>query len=342
VTPLAPDRFAVQLTISGATRDKLERARDLMRHKNPSGDLATLLDCALDVLVAQLEKKKFGATTRPRATKTRSRATGNKASDPSYVSAAVRRAVRARDCDQCTFVSASGQRCAERGCLEFDHITPVARGGQPTVENLRLRCRAHNHHAAVLAFGRVFMRDKRAEARVRRTAAAAAAPNAVASNADAPTATVPTNAAPTPAANVPTTAASTPVLAAPNTRALGPVPRPVHAATTDAASGDAERSDSYDHGERSPTAAQNEAVVTANSATAVASRAFDADVTDALRRLGFKAGDVRQAVAGTKHQPASTFEERIRSALAVLTRSRCSDGAFDELTRRWGASASSA
>jgi hypothetical protein len=173
-----------------------------------------------------------------------------------------------------------------------------------------LRCRAHNQHAAALAFGRAFMRDKRAEARARRAATSAAA-TAMA------TAAATTAAAPT----IAESATAAPTIDAGTTG--DPVPPLVH-------------------GERSPTAAaQTDAMVTANPATAVASRAFDADVTDALRRLGFKAGDVRQAIAGTRNQPASTFEERIRSALAVLTRSRCSDGALDELTRRWGASASS-
>jgi hypothetical protein len=50
-----------------------------------------------------------------------------------------------------------GQRCRETGGLELDHIDPHARGGPPTVENLRLRCRAHNALAAEHEFGRDFM-----------------------------------------------------------------------------------------------------------------------------------------------------------------------------------------
>jgi hypothetical protein len=38
---------------------------------------------------------------------------------------------------------------------------PVARGGDATVENLRLLCRAHNQHAAERAFGADFMAEKR-------------------------------------------------------------------------------------------------------------------------------------------------------------------------------------
>jgi hypothetical protein len=65
VKPLSPERFALQMTIDQATRDKLERARALMRHGNPSGDLAVVLDAALDALLAKIETSKFGATSRP-------------------------------------------------------------------------------------------------------------------------------------------------------------------------------------------------------------------------------------------------------------------------------------
>jgi 5-methylcytosine-specific restriction endonuclease McrA len=74
-----------------------------------------------------------------------------------YVSRAVRRAVWKRDSERCTYVDAMGQRCRETGGLELDHIDPHARGGPPTVANLRLRCRSHNALAAEHEFGRDFM-----------------------------------------------------------------------------------------------------------------------------------------------------------------------------------------
>ncbi|MGH9194643.1 MAG: HNH endonuclease [Acidimicrobiia bacterium] len=47
----------------------------------------------------------------------------------------------------------NGRRCTEQGFLEFHHVTPYAVGGQPTVENIQLRCRAHNGYEAELDFG---------------------------------------------------------------------------------------------------------------------------------------------------------------------------------------------
>ncbi len=137
VTPLSPERFALRVTISQETRDKLERAQALLRHRHPSGDLGEVIGRAVDALLAVLEREKFGATSRPRAAKARAAD-----ADPRYVPNEVRRTVHARDAEQCTFVSATGERCTERGFLELDHRTPVAMGGQPTARGTRLLCRA--------------------------------------------------------------------------------------------------------------------------------------------------------------------------------------------------------
>lgn len=61
-----------------------------------------------------------------------------------YIPATVRRVVWLRDGGRCTFTSAAGLRCVERGKLEFHHRVPYARGGPATPGNLELRCRAHN------------------------------------------------------------------------------------------------------------------------------------------------------------------------------------------------------
>jgi hypothetical protein len=44
-------------------------------------------------------------------------------------------------------------------------VDPVARGGQPTAANLRLRCRPHNQYEAERTFGAGFMEHKRESAR---------------------------------------------------------------------------------------------------------------------------------------------------------------------------------
>jgi hypothetical protein len=163
----SPERFLVQLTISKSTHDKLRHAQALLSHALPTGDVAQVLDRALDTLIAQLEKRKFGTITRrPRRQRANPRSgSGRTTLRKRYVPTHVRRAVWERDQGQCAFVSASGHRCTARRFLEFDHANPVARGGRGTVDRVRLRCRAHNQYEAERAFGAGFMNRKRQEGR---------------------------------------------------------------------------------------------------------------------------------------------------------------------------------
>jgi hypothetical protein len=153
VAPLSPERYAIQCTVSGETHAKLRYAQELLGHAVPSGDLAQVLDRALDALIAKLEHDKFAQTDRPRPCR--------RSDDARHVPASVKRAVWERDGGCCTFVGENGHRCESRTRLEFDHVEPVATGGHATVAGLRLRCRAHNQYAAERAFGRDFMNAKR-------------------------------------------------------------------------------------------------------------------------------------------------------------------------------------
>jgi hypothetical protein len=177
VAPLSAGRYALQVTIGQGTHDTLRYAQALLGHAVPSGDLAEVLDRALEALVAQLEKQKFAATRRPRPQRS--------SADPRHIPAHVKRTVWERDGGQCSFVSEAGQRCTARARLEFDHVDPVARGGEATVEGIRLRCRAHNQYEAECVFGAGFMSDKRAEAAAARGRAAEARAKTRAAEAEA-------------------------------------------------------------------------------------------------------------------------------------------------------------
>jgi hypothetical protein len=145
VLPLAPDRYRITFTASEETTRKLELARDLLRHAVPSGDPAEIVSRALDVLLDDLLKKKFALTDRPRP--------GSGGSgDSACIPAEVKRAVFIRDGGRCVFEGKHG-RCGERAFLEFHHVIPRACGGLPTVENIELRCRAHNGCEVDLWFG---------------------------------------------------------------------------------------------------------------------------------------------------------------------------------------------
>ena len=151
VAPLAPERYKLQVTLSAESYHTLRRAQDLLRHSVPDGDLAAIVERALTLLVRELEQTKCAATDRPRTAplaRTRSR----------HIPANVRRDVWKRDGGQCAFVGTQG-RCNERGFLEFHHVTPYADGGETVVENLELRCRAHNAYEAARWDGTLFARE---------------------------------------------------------------------------------------------------------------------------------------------------------------------------------------
>jgi hypothetical protein len=151
VTPLSAERYRLQLTMSRETHDRFRRAQALLRHAVPSGDAAEILDRALRLLVEELERTRFAETSRPRA-KAPPRPSSR------HVPAAVRREVWRRDGGRCAFVGAEG-RCRETAFLEFHHVEPYAAGGPATVENIQVRCSAHNRYEAQLSFGPSILRE---------------------------------------------------------------------------------------------------------------------------------------------------------------------------------------
>jgi hypothetical protein len=159
IAPLAPGRFALQVTITGNAHDLLRQAQALLGHAVPSGDVAEVIERALMLLVEKLEQQKFAKCARTR----RSHGTAH----PRYIPAEVKRAVFNRDRGQCTFVGENGKRCESRTRLEYDHIEAVARGGRATVAGIRLLCRTHNQHAAECVFGQAFMDGRREQGRSR-------------------------------------------------------------------------------------------------------------------------------------------------------------------------------
>jgi hypothetical protein len=147
VEPLAPERYRLQMTMDEQAHDDLRWLQDAMRRKIPNGDAAVIVSRAIRELRERVEKKAFAATKTPHA----SRGTRPGSRD---IAAAVQRTVWNRDGGQCAFVAANGTRCDERSYLEYHHVDRHTGGGPATVENIALRCRAHNAYESELLFGR--------------------------------------------------------------------------------------------------------------------------------------------------------------------------------------------
>ncbi len=95
LAPLSGAHYKLQVTISASAHDRLRQIQDLMRHRLPSGDPAVIVERALDVLYAELLKKKAAAVARPRTARESVDAKGR------HVPASVKRAVWKRDEGRC-------------------------------------------------------------------------------------------------------------------------------------------------------------------------------------------------------------------------------------------------
>ena len=153
IAPLAEETFKFQFTGSRACHDKLRQAQDLLRHRVPDGDLGTIFEKALDLLIDQVKKERF-------ATGRKARHTPSENLDEScsrHIPDRIKREVFERDGGRCTFADDRGRRCTETGALEFDHVDGFARTHLHRADRIRLLCRAHNQHAAEQLYGRAFM-----------------------------------------------------------------------------------------------------------------------------------------------------------------------------------------
>ena len=165
VTPLAPQRYKLQVTVDQETRDVLSQLQDLLGHQVPNADPSPIVAQALRELLAATLNKKAAQTDHPRA----GRSSGGERSR--RIPAQIRREVWQRDGGRCAFVAQDGRRCGATRMLEYHHRQPYGRGGEHRTDNVSLRCRAHNEYHAELDYGPAFMSAKRGGDGVRETVA---------------------------------------------------------------------------------------------------------------------------------------------------------------------------
>jgi hypothetical protein len=168
VEPLSAERYRIQLNASVQLKEKLARAVDLLSHANPTGDLAVVIERALDLLIDQVQKQRFAQTKRPRRRHPRRKhpveaengALSTDARPQSrrrHIPNEIKRQITARDGVRCTFVGADGTRCDATKFAQIHHEEPWARGGGDTADNLRILCAAHNRLLGEQDFGRQFV-----------------------------------------------------------------------------------------------------------------------------------------------------------------------------------------
>ena len=132
-----------RFTVSDEAEAKLARARELLSHKFPMGDLESIFDAALEALLDKIDPERRRARARPdgvpRPIEDETR----------QIPEWVKRKARERDRDQCAYLSSEGVRCGSRHFLQFDHIKPWSLGGRSDEpDNIRQLCANHNRWLA--------------------------------------------------------------------------------------------------------------------------------------------------------------------------------------------------
>lgn len=178
---LAP-RYKLEFEVDGAFLEQLEEIQELLSNKFPRG---AKLDEVFSVLMGEYEErhspeKKAAKRAKRQAlwhakqalkqnkpnkkgmTKAK-KVIAKHDSQPSepeqrrYIPALIKETVSLRDGGRCTFIGTDGRRCNTKRCLEYDHINPLALGGQTEIGNIRLLCRCHNVLEAERKLGWEFM-----------------------------------------------------------------------------------------------------------------------------------------------------------------------------------------
>jgi hypothetical protein len=93
-TPLSLGRYKLELTAGQALHDKLQQLTNLLRHQVPDGDLAIIVERAVDLLLDKTVKQRFAQTRAPRKPRAIKR---SRKPNSRYIPRAVMREVHQRD-----------------------------------------------------------------------------------------------------------------------------------------------------------------------------------------------------------------------------------------------------
>ena len=121
LAPLTEETFKIQFTASRALRDKLRQAQDLLRHRVPDGDLAAVLERALDLLIEDVKKERFAVGRKARQARKEEVGGSRHIPDP------IKRAVYERDGGCCTFADGGSDplpRPAQVVCSAPERVDP--------------------------------------------------------------------------------------------------------------------------------------------------------------------------------------------------------------------------
>ncbi len=144
---------SLQINLDQETIENLDIIKSLRSHKNPSMSYSELVKDMSKYMREKLEPKAKSeqpqVKSKPDEIEQWQVTTKSEDHLPAqfnrsrYVNKALRIKLHQRDNEQCTF-KLNGRRCESKHLLEIDHIRPYSKGGETTLSNLRLLCKAHH------------------------------------------------------------------------------------------------------------------------------------------------------------------------------------------------------
>ncbi len=141
IKPINAEQHVLRITVSAEFKADIDALRDEIGGTT----LEELLHDAVRERLKVVRRRRRGAGKKTNVTTAKP---GSR-----YNPASLKHEVWKRDGGQCTFVGTTGHRCASRYRLQIHHLDPHGKGGPGTVENLTLRCQAHNRYAAEQDYG---------------------------------------------------------------------------------------------------------------------------------------------------------------------------------------------
>ena len=120
IEPVGEDRVRIEMVVSTELAERVETARCIARHRNPGGDLESILSEALDLFLAHVENGNLAKVESTQLAQER---------PADMAPSGARGEVYEADKGRFTF-EGPDRACGERAFIEIDHVEPRATGGQ--------------------------------------------------------------------------------------------------------------------------------------------------------------------------------------------------------------------
>lgn len=148
IRPLSDGNFEMKTILNKDVLNRIEKAKGLLAHSYPNITNAALLSLALEALMKEIDPalKAKNALQKAKKEQSTDKSTVPEQSSKHYIPAAVRHHVWTRDKGKCT-------NCGSGYAVQHEHIVPFAKGGENTIENIKLLCRSCNQRSAIESYG---------------------------------------------------------------------------------------------------------------------------------------------------------------------------------------------